>query len=65
MAMIKKTRAQALTEWRDRKLGYSRRPKDADRLFFYELRKRALTHKNLSPQEYEAAVQKIAKELGL
>lgn len=62
--MKTKTRAKALQDWRAKKLGYARRSSEADKDFFYELRKKQLPH-NLTPEQYEIEVQKIARELGI
>jgi hypothetical protein len=62
--MARMTRAQAIQDWRAKRLGFTRRPMDGDKDFLYELRKKGLPH-NLTPEQYAEAVQKIAKELGL
>lgn len=59
-----KTKSQAIQDWKAKKLGPKRKPTPQDKHFVYEYRKKSLP-RNLSPQEYEEALVKISKELGL
>jgi hypothetical protein len=44
---------------------YIYRNKDSNKWLEYERRKKDLQRKNLTPEEYEEAIKKIAKELGV
>lgn len=62
--MAQTTKARALADWSQKKMGYKRTPSAKDRDFLYELRKKAISH-NLTPEQHQEALKKIADELGV